>query len=349
MECSICNKSKLPNEFAPENVSDQCDHPTLFCLRCTVNSVKINSSCPHPGCARTACISDERIRFFQAILDTKFKAYASSELRMTNERADTVNRDAFKVTLLTGENFKIDFDSGMTIDALKDRIATIVKVNPDRQKLLYNDTELLERNEGQALCRLQDYNITPDSTVYLVVRLYSIPDNLQHVVFDLYWGYPEQGQDYLDASCIIFNSKRQHIATIDYNHRISVIVPGILHSGDVLDSERRIGHHTIDVDLKNIPKTVTHLFFTLSSFIAPTLANFQKPSLRFFEKGKESNDLCKTSFTHAKTSQAVIMASLSRDKRDQWEIFESGQLSQGNAIDYIPIICNIETLIQKGY
>lgn len=191
------------------------------------------------------------------------------------------------------------------------------------------------------MMKLEDYNVQPFATVHLMILLYAIPQNFNHVIFDLFWGYPSRGMDYLDASCLIFSGK-SHIATVDYNHR-RYNSDAVKHSGDVMDRVKRIGHHTIEVHLKDIPSNVTHLYFTLSAWNSPTIAHYPNPSLKFFEASNKQKDLCKTTFTHACNSQAVIMCSVSRSG-GQWRIFESGKLSAGNAKDYSPLIKTIREL-----
>lgn len=196
----------------------------------------------------------------------------------------------------------------------------------------------------------------PNATLSLVVRLYSIPDDLEHVVFDLFWGYPirnengplpsrnETKKDYLDATCFMFNDTL-YLGKVDYKNRNT---PGINHSGDVMDDTNRKGHHTINLDLEEIPTDITHLFFTLSAWSSPTISKFPNPSLKFYDASDQENDLCSTSFTHANSSQAVIMCNLSK-KNGRWQIFEMGKLSAGNAKDYDPLVDTINNLISSGF
>lgn len=210
-----------------------------------------------------------------------------------------------------------------------------------------------------------------NATVCLVVCLYSIPDDLDHVTFDLFWGYPIENtqpfssntssflkgllggvaftstcftRDYLDASCMMFR-KTKYSGTVDFSNRKQ---PGIEHSGDVMDDKNRIGHHTIDLHLKKIPTDITHLFFTLSAWSSPTISKFPNPSLKFYDASNKEKDLCSTSFTHANSSQAVIMCSLSK-KSGRWQIYKSGKLSAGNANNYAPLVATIENLISDGF
>lgn len=200
------------------------------------------------------------------------------------------------------------------------------------------------KSNGQPLT-LSNNNIPPFATLYLVVRLYEIPDKYNHVVFDLFWGYPASGPDFLDASCLVYQ-RAKFLNLADYRHHN---LCGITHSGDVMDNSKRIGHHTIHVYLKQLPSNVTHLFFTLSAWNSPNIAKYPNPSLKFYEASNAKEDLCKTAFTHAGNSQAVVMCSVSKNSHGTWEIYESGKLSAGNAMDYGPLQSTISNLIKAGY
>ena len=192
---------------------------------------------------------------------------------------------------------------------------------------------------------LAENNIPPYATLYLVILLYAIPEAFDHVVFDLHWGYPYSGRDYLDASCLVYQGT-QFINVVDYRHRNAI---GIFHSGDVMDDYNRVGHHTIHVYLKQLPGHITHLFFTLSAWSSPNISRYPNPSLKFYEASNMKKDLCKTTFTHAGNSQAVIMCFLSKNSQGRWEIYESGKLSAGNAKGYNPLKSTISNLISSGY
>lgn len=200
------------------------------------------------------------------------------------------------------------------------------------------------KSNGQPLT-LSNNNIPPFATLYLVVLLYAIPDAFDHVVFDLFWGYPSNGRDYLDASCLVYQGTK-FLNLADFRLRG---INGINHSGDVMDEVKRIGHHTIHVYLKRLPNNVTHLFFTLSAWRSPNIARYPNPSLKFFEASNTEKDLCNTTFTHAGNSQAVIMCSVSKNSHGRWEIYESGKLSAGNAKNYDPLKNTISGLIKSGF
>lgn len=209
----------------------------------------------------------------------------------------------------------------------------------------FNVTFLKIFNSNGQPSTLADNQIPPYATLYLVVLLYAIPEAFDHVVFDLYWGYPSSGCDFLDASCLVYKGTTC-LNLADYCHRN---LDGITHSGDLMDRFKRIGHHTIHVYLKQIPSNVTHLFFTLSAWRSPNIAKYPNPSLKFYEASNRETDLCKTTFTHAGNSQAVVMCSVSKNSQGRWNIYESGKLSAGNANNYDPLKSTISNLIKTGY
>lgn len=95
-----------------------------------------------------------------------------------------------------------------------------------------------------------------------------------------------------------------------------------------MDPLNKIGHHTINLSLQNLPPCITHMFFTLSAWASPNISRYPNPSLRFYKQANPDNDLCKTTFQHAASSQAVIMCSVSKGKYNRWEIFENGKLQE---------------------
>jgi len=193
--------------------------------------------------------------------------------------------------------------------------------------------------------RLSDYHVKPNSTIRLVVMLYEIPEKFNHVVFDLYWDFPDTGTDHLDATCLLLKGKWT-LDICDFQNNQNT--EAVYHSGDHMDYSNKKGHHTINVALKKIPSEITHLFFTLSAWNSPNIAKYPNPSLRFYEKDNPGEDLCKTTFQHAGSSQAVIMCSVSRNTYGRWEIFDSGQVSKGNAMNYEPLMNTIASLIGQG-
>ena len=190
---------------------------------------------------------------------------------------------------------------------------------------------------------LQDYGVQPFSTLHLIVILYEISESLDQVIFDLFWGYPRKGCDYLDASVLMYSGKFCK-GIVDFEDQI---FSGVTHSGDVMDESRRRGHHTINVKLKGLPAAVDKLFFTLSAWNSPNISKFKNPSLRFFNAKEPNKQLCSDRMHHAAYSQAIIMCSLCKINHT-WKVFSLRTPSAGNAKDYSPLKQTISGIIAQG-
>ena len=173
--------------------------------------------------------------------------------------------------------------------------------------------------------------------------LYEISEALDHVIFDLFWGYPASGCDFLDASVLIYSGSSFQ-TLVDFSHRG---FSGVTHSGDVMDDTKRLGHHTINVKLKSLPSSVDKLFFTLSAYGSPNISKFKNPSLRFFDAKEPDKQLCSDRMDHAAYSRAIIMCSLCKINH-RWKVFSLRTLSAGNAKNYSPLQQTIGGIIAQG-
>lgn len=176
-----------------------------------------------------------------------------------------------------------------------------------------------------------------------MVLLCAVPTGLNKVVFDLYWGYPTSGIDYLDASALLFSGST-YIEVVDYCHG-SQTSNAIKHSGDLMDDFNKLGHHIINVELQKIPVNVTNIVFTLSAWSSPTISYYKNPSLKFYEQSNPSKMLCTEQIKKAGHRQAIVMCSLSR-RGGQWFVDGNGALSDGNARQYGPLISTIQGLLK---
>ncbi|XP_013410155.1 uncharacterized protein LOC106173543 [Lingula anatina] len=342
MKCYICRKDKLSKEFPRVTLTNSCDHAPLHCLRCLIECVETKESCP---CGQSVQKSDRRFKQFKTAFNCLFPVYLPSNQVSDVPAASTKTGDRIAIVQLDGEGTTIPFQATMTVLELKQQIEKSLKHKASKQRLIHNEKELKVRLQDGSLARLSDYNVQPHNTIHLMVLLYAIPDHFNEVVFDLFWGYPSSGCDYLDASCLVY-SGGNFCSVIDYRNRASPN-NAIWHSGDVLNDFTKTGHHTINVKLKNLPSNISHLFFTLSAWNSPNISKYPSPSLNFFEASNKSKSLCNTTFVHAGLSQAVIMCSVSRVD-GAWQIFESGKLSRGNAKNYEPIKATINKIIESG-
>ena len=194
---------------------------------------------------------------------------------------------------------------------------------------------------------IKDYDIQPNSTLYLLVLLYAIPEDFDEVIFDLFWGYPQRGKDYLDASVFLYSGS-EFVEFVDYNNRTGKLCSAVTHSGDKMDNKKRLGHHTINVSIKSIPVYINKLVFTLSAWNSPNISKYPNPSLKFFDAKFPDRQLCSDEMSDAAHSQAIIMCCLTK-RGGGWQVFSLKHLSAGNAMNYTPLKKKIVNLIEKGH
>eukprot|EP00058_Branchiostoma_floridae_P013932 XP_002599420.1 hypothetical protein BRAFLDRAFT_106563 [Branchiostoma floridae] len=347
MKCLGCKVDKLSKEFPSVTILDSCYHPPLHCFRCLIKVVEQQKKCPHSICQAEVPANCERLKEFQATVNRLFAEYTSTSTVDYTTAAGGASGGVkvVSVVMMNGESISLSYNPNTTIHQIKLQIQKQLHHNVEKQRLIYNEVELKTYTDSGQLATMGDYGVQPHSTIHLIIMLYAIPEHFNHVIFDLFWGYPSHGCDYLDASCLLFSGS-SFVAVIDYDDT-SYHSGVIHHSGDVMDAVRRQGHHTINVKLKEIPKHVTHLFFTLSAWDSPNISKYPNPSLRFFEASNKSKQLCRDQMSHAAYSQAIVMCSVSR-KTGVWKIDSLGTLSRGNAKNYEPLKDTIRKLIQQG-
>ena len=178
----------------------------------------------------------------------------------------------------------------------------------------------------------------------MMVLLYAVPSHLDKVVFDLYWGYPSTGRDFLDAVAMTFNGQKW-LGWVDFSHKDDAN-GAIHHSGDLMDDFQRKGHHIIKVSLKSIPSNVTHIYFSLSTWKSPTISHYRNPSMKFYEESRPDHMLCSDEIRKASHRQAIIMCSLSRSE-GRWFVHGNGVVCDGNLSKFEPILETVQNLISK--
>ncbi|CAG8440034.1 10178_t:CDS:2 [Cetraspora pellucida] len=234
-------------------------------------------------------------------------------------------------------NFKIDFKSPSQIHT---------KVSEQNNMNSGNNPGIFYVDETDNT--LTSYGICANSHIQLVVVLYSISkkDALKNLVFDLYWGYPASGVDFLDGSCLIYEGNKLW-KTYDYKHKVYSDILYISHSGDDIDRNNATGHHKIQIKLDQLPPSVTQLYLILSSFKSLTIENFRNPSFKLYDEENPNKQLCEYNIHKAGKSRAVIMCLIDRSYYGgKWKVIEVGRLSEGNVMNYSPIMENIKDLIE---
>ena len=107
------------------------------------------------------------------------------------------------------------------------------------------------------------------------------------------------------------------------------------------------GHHRITANLASLPQNVTKLYFILSSWNSPNIGHFPNPSFKMFDPSKPDVQLCSYTIQSAASSQAVIMCVAAKNPYDgNWNVFEIGKLSAGNAKNYTPVETTINNMDQ---
>jgi hypothetical protein len=92
----------------------------------------------------------------------------------------------------------------------------------------------------------------PASTPLQVV-LAKLPSSVSLLKFDLMWGYPSSGKDFLDGTCFVFrkDASLSLITTLDFKSN-KWKNGALTHSGDVMDEKKLLGHHLITVDFNKL-------------------------------------------------------------------------------------------------
>ena len=105
--------------------------------------VKINWTCPYAGCGLkieedNACLKEclETLEFLFP------EVSASDDVYQPDQDSDADQSQTIRVTTLTGEDETFVYKAIETIRDLKKNISHRMKVEPEKQRLVYNGTEL---------------------------------------------------------------------------------------------------------------------------------------------------------------------------------------------------------------
>ncbi|XP_046375380.2 uncharacterized protein LOC124148349 isoform X1 [Haliotis rufescens] len=364
---SACSPSTTASGVSPPPLAEQTlNHDFIMVTsKCVIKHVEANNACPHKECGVEVDPDSKVMKILEATLREMFREYSCEYTPPMSLGGDVV-----KVTILTGDAVVLPYSADLTILQLKDAIKKRFKHDHSKQKLVYNEKVLEVFGRSHKKMTLADYGIEANATIHLLVLLYAIPDDLDHVVFDLHWGYPasagEDNVDYLDASCFAFkkniyasvcdfmneseesSAKKTRFNLMRHVRTDNGCSAAIKHSGDRMDDTNKRGHHTIEVHMKKIPESVSHLIFTLSAFKAPTVSKFPNPTLQFYEASNTNADLCSTSFDRAIHSRAIIMCCVAKDHAGKWQIYDCGAESDGCAAGYLKLVATIKKLMKTG-
>eukprot|EP00026_Physarum_polycephalum_P008607 Phypoly_transcript_08695.p1 GENE.Phypoly_transcript_08695~~Phypoly_transcript_08695.p1 ORF type:complete len:247 (+),score=14.26 Phypoly_transcript_08695:725-1465(+) len=217
------------------------------------------------------------------------------------------------------------------------------------QRLLFNGVVVKPVSNAGKQLTLQDYGIVSGSALLCMRLLFTIDrtSDLDHVVFNLIWGYPQKGRDFLDGSCLVYENS-EYLFPINFGHRKDLVTGNALfHSGDMMGTHT--GRQTIQLSLRSLPKNVSHLFFTLSAFSSKNLSYFRNPSITLCRRDAPDKPLLEYVLKHAGTSEALIMCCLTRSLQDgEWSVVALGKPSKGDVASYSQMNATIAQLFQDG-
>ncbi|GBB96373.1 hypothetical protein RclHR1_02740004 [Rhizophagus clarus] len=352
MKCINCQIDKLSKEFPTDVIGKRCSHISSFCLKCLTNYFDVQKldqtlqKCPE--CE--VIISKQEVKDLNLAWE---KALFRINL-MKNKNNNSQNGESniakgnIYVILLNGTKLNFKLEDLNTVADLKEAIEKQTKVRVNKQKLSYKGVELQTFSEEGTKNKLSEYSIAPEGHIQLMVLLYSISKELSinALTFDLYWGYPSNGRDFLDGTCMLY-AGQQLVRTFDWSKKNFNDIPNVSHSGDIMDHVNKRGHHCITANLALMPSNVTRLYFILSAYNSPNIGCFPNPSFKMYDPSDPDVQLCSYTIQSAADSQAVIMCVVEKNERDEkgnWNIFEIGRLSDGNAKYYQPIMETISNI-----
>jgi len=247
--------------------------------------------------------------------------------------SDRISRnDQHNITLHikgTVGDAKFTCSQGLLVRELKYLIEDELLLPVSKQNLTFNKIQLVNS------MTLFSYHFAQNTVLALSQIMFAFGEGspINKITFDLHWGYPPSGQDYLDGSCLVYDVNGNYVTLLDYNHK-DWHNHAIAHSGDVMTATT--GHHTISVTVKALPANIKHLFFTLSAWNAPKISYYPNPGVVLSEASAPTEQLCEYSISKASDLQAVIMCCMTK-KEDGWVIEALGTPSAGNAKDYSKI------------
>ncbi|RIA95137.1 hypothetical protein C1645_872983 [Glomus cerebriforme] len=365
MKCINCQIDKLSKEFPVDTIGKKCFHISSFCLKCLINYFNVqNSNQTQQKCPECeVIISKQDVKelnqaWEKALFRINLKNISALKTKNKNnlDQNGEINKATgdFYVVLLNGAKLSFKLEEIKTVMELKEAIEKQTKVRMSKQKLIHKGVELQISSIQGTKDKLSDYSIATESHIQLMVLLYSISKELSinELTFDLFWGYPSTGSDFLDGTCMLYTgtgSDSKHYRTFDYAAIKFSDIPNISHSGDIMDYINNRGHHRITANLASMPNHVTKLYFILSAYNSPNIGCFPNPSFKMYDPADPDIQLCSYTIQSAAASQAVIMCVVEKNERDDkgnWNIFEIGRLSDGNAMNYQPIMNTINNINQ---
>lgn len=181
---------------------------------------------------------------------------------------------------------------------------------------------------------------------------------LMEVDLEEQWSWSGSTTKFLDATCLVYDSRHTYVGRLDYLSTALTAVSGkaipqgvLKHSGDVMDNAKRTGLHQIHVEVGALPSEI-HLYITVSSFQGAKLKEIREPSVRLMDS--TGHELCRYDVQGADGNKtAILMCVLHRHRESSttqmpnWTLEAIGEVGGGSADNYDPIFATVEKF-RKG-
>lgn len=344
MECSLCNTTKLSNEFPTGRLSDSCSHFPSCCLRCIIDNG--NQTCPE--CEKeidTEMREDMKTKFNIITQVDHLKPPAPKTTNITTRSIFSIRPISFTVSLMGGdtEEFR-NVNSDLTVALLMQHLAARFNIQRNYQRIMFNGQEIkpfIDNHEAA----LMDYNIVNGSTLQLMkLLLESAVDRPYHVInFILRWQQriSFDSRVYLDASCHAYRGS-DHAGYADFKHIYNL--PGVVHSGPAA----RRSYHILQVNLDQVRSDITHLFFVMSACRVGSLRDIAAPTVQLFETSRPQEMISDYTIDNNSRRSSAIMCCLKRTSIGGWQAFTLGTQCDGNVYNYGPIVHAIRAMFNTG-
>ena len=165
-------------------------------------------------------------------------------------------------------------------------------------------------------------------------------------MLSLGWHFPG-ATIFLDASLLCFNVSDSYIngSQIDFQSPVNGILgEAAMHSGDQIRGKQ--GEHNIMISLSKMPKVVQSIVLVLSAW-TDDLSAISNPFVKLVDTKVPDVPLCEYSLESAGSSQAVIMARITRSVGGGWKVEPIGVTSRGTCRSYAPILETLSNIARK--
>ncbi|HEY0166189.1 MAG TPA: TerD family protein [Jatrophihabitans sp.] len=154
---------------------------------------------------------------------------------------------------------------------------------------------------------------------------------LSSVVMGLGWDpAPGRRNIDLDASVIAFDSQFQALEMVWFSHK-KAFGGAIKHSGDNLTGQGAGDDEQIKINLGKLPSTVTHLMFTINSFLGQKFTEIERAFCRLVEE-RTNTELVRFDLSDSQPNTGVLMVALSRTPTGVWDMQALGEFCDGKTV-----------------